>query len=710
MKMAGGLKKTQQPINAFYFDGVATSATEYNNVQGGYIWSTSISSRSQIVPCDGYFTNFYWRLPSTESTVTHQMIFVVSAVEKLTLALGSGEASGILATSQEKIRVKAGNYVVWKGISGGAGDAYFNLRVSCVFVPDVPGKTILMASTADTTQAAVAEITRPFAGYISWGTDLAYTQRAFLVPCSGTISELYVRMNTNPGAGNSYDYAIYKKTTADATIEATSVTVQLDSTNYWNGGEGNPEASPSSVTVEKGDWIAMGYVPNSTPTTGNIQNWGFVFTPAEPGNTWMAGGTGNNLNASTKIYNVALGSANWNANEFQIYVPTPACKAKSFIAALLADAGTYAGPGASPNSYTFSLRNATADSALSVEITESNYTSEVEDTERFVEIAQGGVTSISSDPNSTPTVRDAMYAWVAYIEPEYELDLAEDLVVGVAEGADAADELDDSFEDATLDAFTGTTVYSGDTIYVGTEQASHGVYSAICNLGGDGSCKAELDYSVSASEIWVNFDIFFEDTVNLPTNAIHGMIDIPYTVDGATNAFRLSMTDIGGAERIGFGYREDGADVADNDNAFDWEADKWYRIKVHLLIDGAAGVAEYQICDALTGAVLDSDSATGIDNDNDGATIEQVQIGCTYAGWTSGTIVYVDNVQINTSNDPDDKPSSIENIDKEPQKNIIESNTLTDSTIKSIDFKRFEVLKLKSVEPAWLDLDFSQGR
>ena len=153
------------------------------------------------------------------------------------------------------------------------------------FIPDIPGETICMQSIANATNATTEEITRPFASYISWASALDYTQRTYMIPCAGTIKKFYGRIATNPGtAPNAYTIGIYKKTDANASVVVTDLVVSVTSANY--SGFSN---TSDTITVAKGDFIAVGCVPTDTPATSWSHDWGFVFVPDEPGNTLMGG-------------------------------------------------------------------------------------------------------------------------------------------------------------------------------------------------------------------------------------------------------------------------------------------------------------------------------------------------------------------------------------------------------------------------------------
>jgi len=582
-----GLKKTRQVITHVFFDAPSESATEYNFFQGGYTWDTSRIARQQLIPTNGIFTDFYIRLPQAETGVTHTVSVSVNSVDVVTMLVGVGGDNGTVAYDRSEIRVQQGDTIAIKGIHGGPGNtSYFQPRFTCFFIPDIPGETILMGSSANATDANNTELTRLFANYIAWDPTFTYTQRHILAPTNGTLKKFGVKLSTDPGTSpNQYEFGVYEMTTAGTSSTVTDLTIALTESNY-SGDFNNTDEIP----ITKGDFYAIGYVPTSTPGTSWAQCWGMVFVPDIPGESWIGGVTGNNLSNSTTEYNYLMGGGDWTTSRNQRYTSYQDSYLKNLLVALVADSGVYAGPGA--GTYTFTVEEDSGDSELSLVITSGNYTAPVEDT-GYVDINALHVMNIQCTPATTPTVRDALWAVTVYFPPVYELDLDEEAILGDYEPT--ALDLDASFEDGTLDEFTGTTTNSGDEIYASARHSSRGNVAALSLSGGDGSNKAELDYTISASEVWIAFDFLFQDTVNLPSNGIHALLDVPYSVGGATNALRISMTDIGGGERIGFSYRDNGAYTIDNDNTYNWEEDIWYRLHAHVKIDGADGEVDYTL-------------------------------------------------------------------------------------------------------------------
>lgn len=222
------------------------------------------------------------------------------------------------------------------------------------------------------------------AGHISaagWSATEADSQ--IIIPTSGTLSNMYAKINANPGASKSFQFTLMKNgaaTSLDFTISGAASTSGNDTTHV--------------VSVSAGDTLTIRSIPTGTPATQTNMSFGMVFTPTTPGETFV--GFGSALLPSVSVTNyeqiLGIGNASWSTTESaRLLTPGPYTFTKLYV-----KLGTAPGTG---NSRTFALRKAGSTTALAVTIADTNTSGNSSAT---INYSQGDTISYISSITATP--------------------------------------------------------------------------------------------------------------------------------------------------------------------------------------------------------------------------------------------------------------------------------------------------------------------
>jgi hypothetical protein len=158
----------------------------------------------------------------------------------------------------------------------------------------------------------------------SWNGTVAARRNVF--PAPGTIRDLYVELNGDPGAaasGKSYTISIED----DAGTPVTLLTVTISEDNQ-NGNSG-----ASTATVSEGDVLVLKCVPANTPTVLRARI-GFVFVPDTTDDHVIIGGESDDP-TDGEFNTIGNSWENWSGTEASRAVPISEDKTVSHLEGLL---------------------------------------------------------------------------------------------------------------------------------------------------------------------------------------------------------------------------------------------------------------------------------------------------------------------------------------------------------------------------------------
>lgn len=217
----------------------------------------------------------------------------------------------------------------------------------------------------------------------AWST--TETDFSVIIPCDGTIDNLFAQLSGTPGVAKSYDITLMKGGVAQ------TVTVNLNDTALHSD-------TTHSFAVSAGNLLSIRSVPNGTPTARSIK-FGWRFTPTTDGQFFLA--FGNPATPSTTVNTVETGSG-VGANLWQ----TTTTNHKMIFAygfmlkKIYVSVSAAPGAGGSGKSYDFHAAKNGADSVLHKLISE---TATSGNAAVDLAVAKGDYLYIKAKPTATPT-------------------------------------------------------------------------------------------------------------------------------------------------------------------------------------------------------------------------------------------------------------------------------------------------------------------
>ncbi len=346
----------------FIISGTSSAPTAISDMYNGLMgngnmaWNANENRVEGVIPTAGKLSNFKVGVavaPGAGQSRTFTVRWAVSAgtMADTVLSVNITGTDVLSPLDTDIVVVAAGDKVAIKAIGTGtptaAGAVYWTVQ----FTPDTDGETILLSNTggdsinANSFHALVG-------GRINTTTEF---NAQTIFPTAGTLKNFYVELRTAPGAGNSRTFTIVKNsvnTTMVVTISETAKT-------------GNDTDPSHNIAIAAGDKVAI----YNTLTGTLVTTWGkygIVFLPDTQGE-WFTSATTDDSTSSTAVeyQQLTAGDTTLTANESKQHNLAQAATAKKIYVNLST------APGAG-NSWIFTLREALADTALTVTISGTN--------------------------------------------------------------------------------------------------------------------------------------------------------------------------------------------------------------------------------------------------------------------------------------------------------------------------------------------------
>lgn len=324
--------------------------------------------------------------------------------------LKNGSTQSLLVTADDThqlavndtdvVSYNPGDILGFKMEPSGTPEAQASFAVSALFSSITANRCPLFASHA-TTASTSSMFLQVGGGIAAASTESKATVR---MPVAGTIDSIYVKLSAAPGTGVTVTYTPYKNGVAQS-----GSSVSVTDTNTTNS-----TTAITPVSYSAGDTISIERtVSGGTPVTA-VGNLGIEFRPTTDGEAPLLGLWLNGGNVASTRYGNANGNTGANGTESAAYQVAPgAFEIRSIYTSVV----TAPGAAASGKKWTFTLRNATADSALTTDILETATTNNASST---ISIADNAIIDTKVAPTSTPTASgDMSVSYVSYIAPSY---------------------------------------------------------------------------------------------------------------------------------------------------------------------------------------------------------------------------------------------------------------------------------------------------
>ncbi len=397
--------------------GIPTTQTRYSSLAGGADWSSSAGLKDQLISTGGVIKNLFIRLDEVPGTGTWTFTLRLNGnPTALTCTVAATETTAFDTTHE--VTVSAGDSVGLMGVPSSPDNTAVP-RWTTVFKGDTPNESLILGCSSSTLDKTSTEYNHVNSDDLGWSFTTEDQMRV-VCPTAGVIENLYVELNIDPGtAPDAYRFTVRlnKATVAQSLI----VTITADDTT------GNDLAH--NLVVAAGDILTLMCEPLNTPSATPRAKWGMTFVADTDGESITMGGNQDDLHNTDTEYNTLSGGKQWSTTETTRYQLAQECTLKKFYV-LLSGA-----PGTSPNRYRFRIRRNGADPASGLEVVISGGSATTgNDTSREIALTDGDTVNLWHDSESTPTVRDAYWGVVGYLEPSvaHEKALADTVTIGDA--------------------------------------------------------------------------------------------------------------------------------------------------------------------------------------------------------------------------------------------------------------------------------------
>ena len=273
-------------------------------------------------------------------------------------------------------------------ITFGISVAFFSYLLSSSYVYATAYPSKWFGSYVMAPSTSVVNYAPPFGAASSFTTEVSSHG---IIPSSGTVRELHVKVDTAPGAGKSYTIALSQE------LSATALTCQISDSNTTCNDTSN------SISVTAGERLSIKITPSGTPAAARMA-FNLEFLPTTEGETVLMGSSSGSLLTGTR-YLPLLGANNGGTSEGVRHIVMPAAGTlKKLYVRLSATPGT-------DNARTFTLRKNAADvSGISIAYgaTDSGTLSDTD----TITVAAGDLISLSSLETGTPAAASIGYGIV----------------------------------------------------------------------------------------------------------------------------------------------------------------------------------------------------------------------------------------------------------------------------------------------------------
>lgn len=258
----------------------------YASVASGYSWSNAAAYRYQCVSTSGTLNNLYISLSSALTGGSYTIcLYQNGNPTSLSVTISSGSSSG--SDTTHSVSLSAGDLVCLRCTPSGTSDTPV-VYWSSQFTGANTGESLILGCIGcDTATTQYAPILQ---GY---GISSATPADAYqIIPTAGTIKNLYVAMDANPGGGIcDYKFTLYQNGSA------TALTCTIAGTNTT----GND--TTHSVSVAAGDYVYLAIVPENSPTNAPDIAIGLTFAASIDGESLILGGSATYYSSGSAQYN-----------------------------------------------------------------------------------------------------------------------------------------------------------------------------------------------------------------------------------------------------------------------------------------------------------------------------------------------------------------------------------------------------------------------
>lgn len=388
-----------QVIIGGYFDLLDSLDTEYNSLSGGFAWTSVEANRNQLISTDGVIKNFRGKL-SAAPGVGNKYTFTLmlnGAPTALTFDITDDNIIG--SDMVHEVDVAGGNTVSIQCVPDSNPTSSYATWTS-TFKGDTAKESLILGGSYIPLSKTAIEYIQLATSACSPSVNEDYMYQ--VCPTAGTLKNFFVKLSADPGAGgDAYRLTVRK----GLPMGDTALTVTITEPNTTGSDLVN------TVDVAAGDVFTVKVEPLNEPDVAPAAYWGVTFEADVDGESIILGGTSDDLHNSTTEFNIlqpGLYNSLWDDAEIKRYQLGQVCTVKKLYIVL-------SGPPGAGKAYTFTVRIAGANSNVVAVVADAATTGNsgvLEDT-----VANDEYMDLQVVPTSVPTIKDAYWGLVCYIEP-----------------------------------------------------------------------------------------------------------------------------------------------------------------------------------------------------------------------------------------------------------------------------------------------------
>lgn len=387
-----------------FADGTPASNTVTNYIslisgQGTSGWSTTLNVRRNLIPIDGKIYNLEITL-NTAPGAGKSWTFSVNkngSATGVTVTISDTNTSG--ADYVNQVSIAPGDFVSLQAVPTGTPTNFTGIFWNVEFSSTIPQESFISRNNGFTANTSVTTYAYPLSNN-SFTTSAVTTQDATAVsPYYATIKSFYVSIAAAPGAGNSWEFSIFK----NGLQEASSV-LTLSNTST------SASVSGISIAIAPNDDICYRIVPTGTPVAFAGATFSMGIIPAVTGESWFGGYTFNATDLALTEYVTLTGGNN------QVWFNVESTYRLFFgkTSVILRKLIFWGFVTTTSGSYDITIRKNGADTAATVNYSSSQY---VQNSVGSVVVNKGDIITFQCKPNSPDATFSSRWSFVSYIAP-----------------------------------------------------------------------------------------------------------------------------------------------------------------------------------------------------------------------------------------------------------------------------------------------------
>jgi len=373
------------------------NATAYSSPMGGSAgWNVTETLRHRLVSTSGVIKNLRVKLLAAPGAgKKYNFTYMLNgAPTALTAEIANAATTG--SDMINEFAVAAGDTISIRCVPTGTPTITYAYW-SAVFSGALSGESLIIqgfSAGLSTAQTRYLQVMGSLPGY----STIENNHRE-VVPTAGTIKNLYVELSAGPGVvDDAYRFTLRK----NGVSQTLTVTITAGATT------GNDTVHP--IDVVAGDILTMMVEPLNIPAVSPYAILTMTFVADVNGESIVMGGSYKNLNASQTEYQyiTSIESTDWVAAEGSVNMLGQICTLRKLYILL-------SGAPSAGREYTFILRVGGADTNVVAIVADTDITGNsgaLTDT-----VADDDYVTLKVVPTGNPTVRNAYWGFVSYIEP-----------------------------------------------------------------------------------------------------------------------------------------------------------------------------------------------------------------------------------------------------------------------------------------------------